>query len=100
MHLSLNASTIDVPKHGLWYIGVFNPVAENFMSMINFNLYWRLESCNTKTQGAECKATLIPLEVRLSKSISFTVFSFVFSDFYIDCFCLFLLQNSIVFMEF
>jgi hypothetical protein len=82
MHLSLNASTIDVPKHGLWYISVFNPVAENFMSMINFNLYWRLESCNTKTQGAECKATLIPLEVRLSNqylSLFFLLYLVIFT---------------------
>ncbi|CAK9210599.1 unnamed protein product [Sphagnum troendelagicum] len=68
MHLSLNALTIDVPKHGLWYIGVFNPVGEDFMGMINFNLYWRLESCNTKTQGAECKPTLIPLERKLMET--------------------------------
>jgi len=75
MHLSLNALTIDVPKHGLWYIGVFNPVGEKISGMINFNLYWRLESCNTKTQGAECKTTLIPLEVRFNQSISsFTFF--------------------------
>jgi hypothetical protein len=89
MHLSLNALTIDVPKHGLWYIGVFNPVGENFMGMINFNLYWRIESCNTKTQGTECKATLIPLEVRLTNQYLSLFLLFVFSNFYVDCFFFF-----------
>jgi hypothetical protein len=97
MHLSLNALTIDVPKHGLWYIAVFNPVGEKFMGMINFNLYWRLESCNTKTQGAECKATLIPLEVRLINqylSLFFLLYLVIFTLIVCVFFCFFCFKSQ------
>lgn len=52
--------SISVPRRGPWYIGVHN---SNVTQGLDFDLYWRVESCSYGTAGDSCAAAMNSMEV-------------------------------------